>query len=175
MTGDVSVSIGIQRITFHKNGIVGHVTVIANPEAAYVRGDAFTLATYMGFSAPQAAKYADRWIIIPKAAQAYPEVARDVMLGTVIADLRPPTPTALAPATSIGGSNVVAVRGTTRKKGEPDVVVTLYAAATGALLPRQEVVTAGKARVTQILSRWNEPVHVTIPTGATPVSSTTTI
>src|SRR4051794_37403473 len=43
IVGDAAVDRGIQRITYRKGAGAGHITVVVVANAAYVRGDTFTL------------------------------------------------------------------------------------------------------------------------------------
>lgn len=170
IVGDADVSMGAQYITWHKGGHVGHVTVIANATAAYVRGDAFALASYMLFPAAGASKYANRWIVIPKGASGYPTVSAGVRLKPAINALKPTGTLARVPNTVYGGQKVLGVQGKSSAGGKTSLVETLYGRAAGAPLPVAVVGTRGKSRFTVILSRWNERVRVAPPTKATPVS-----
>jgi hypothetical protein len=170
--GDASVAIGIQHVTYHAHGKVGHVTVIADPGAAYLRGDAFAL-NVLGFASAAAKKYASRWILIPKSAKSYARVSAGVMLVSAIDELTRlplPPPLTLVPETTLNGRRVFGVQAKKSENGPTVAVATLYASATGLPLPVEYVGRAGNERITKVLSNWNAPVRVVIPTGATPIS-----
>jgi hypothetical protein len=167
--GDAGVAIGVQQITFHKNGRVGHVTVIATPAAAYVRGDAFTLINYMLFSVAAATKYQHRWILIPKGASGYPTVSAGVMLASVIKELFPPPHLTFAPSATFKGERVSGVQSEALRAGKPVTLVKLYARSTGQPLPVEEVATQNKLRWIQTMT-WDLPLRIATPSGATPVS-----
>src|SRR5262245_16829327 len=63
--GGVGRTQGIQRITFTQGGMTGHATVIVADRTAYVRGDAFTLHSFLGIASENAANVAGRWVRIP--------------------------------------------------------------------------------------------------------------
>jgi hypothetical protein len=170
--GDASVAIGIQHVTYHKNGKVGHVTVIADPAAAYLRGDAFAL-NLLGFAPAAATKYASRWILIPKSAKSYARVSGGVMLVSAIDELSqlplPPRLT-LVPETTLNGRRVFGVQAKKSENGRTVVVVALYASATGPPLPVEYVARARNGRLTKVLSEWNKPVRIVTPSGSIPIS-----
>jgi hypothetical protein len=168
IVGDAGGSQGIQRVTFRKAGETGHVTVIVAANIAYVRGDAFTLASFMGFKPSAAAKYANRWFLIPPGGTGYAKVAAAVRFASTISQLTVPGRPAGVPAATIAGRRVVGVRGTSTDKGIA-VVVTLYGRATGPRLPVRETVTRGALRGVVTFSRWNEPVQVAVPKNAVPL------
>ncbi|MGH3050810.1 MAG: hypothetical protein ACRDLK_11695, partial [Gaiellaceae bacterium] len=165
MVGDVGKSAGTQRISYREGKKTGHVTVVVAHRMAYLRGDAFTLQNYMGFTAAQTSSYANRWIAIPSSDQAYGPVAAAVTLGSALDDLTPKGTLARVAPTTIGGRKVVGVRGTSVQSGKT-VANTLYGRATGAALPVREVATSAGVRVVSVLSRWNERVSVSVPHGA---------
>jgi hypothetical protein len=167
IVGDAGESVGVQHITWHKNGQVGHVTVIATASAAYVRGDAFALASYMLFPQAGASKYANRWIVIPKTASGYATVAAGVRFESAVAALRPPGTLTNLPRTTFHGQPVVGVQSNTQNG---KLTVSLYGRATGEPLPVAVVGARGSSRFAGIVSRWDEPVRVTPPPRATPVS-----
>lgn len=170
--GDASVAIGIQHVTYHENGKVGHVTVIADTAAAYLRGDAVAL-DLLGFAPAAATKYASRWILIPKSAKSYAKVSAGVMLVSAIDELTQlplPAPLTLVPETTRNGRRVFGVQAKKSENGRTVAVATLYASATGLPLPVEYVARGGNGRLTKVLGNWNAPVRVVTPTGATPIS-----
>lgn len=169
--GDVGATAGIQRITYSKAGTTGQVTVVVSARTAYFRGDAFVLVNYMGFKPAAAAKYANAWILVPHTDRDFAPVAGDVTLPSVIAGLKGPGKPRAAPGTTIDGRRVVGVQWHLRAGGR-SVVARLYARATGRPLPIEERATRGGSLVRATFSRWNEPIHVTAPNPAVPISTT---
>jgi hypothetical protein len=170
--GDAARAQGIQRITYRKTGTTGHVTVIVSADSAYVRGDAFTLINYMGFKAVPAATYANRWILVPRGDRDYATVALGVRLASTIDELKLPAPISRVPDTTVAGQHVVGVRAKVTPSPGVTATVTLYGRATGSPLPVQEVTTQPGTRFTVTLGKWNEPVRITAPAGAVPISQT---
>lgn len=168
IAGDAGAASGTQRITFTRNHRTGHVTVVVAGDAAYIRGDAFTLVDFMGFAAGPARKYAGRWIGIPRASREYAPVAAGVTYASVVAQLAIVGPYRVGRATTISGVRAVAVRAHAPPSQGVSAVVTLYLRSPGAL-PVEEVGTDGRTRLIVVLGRWNESVSVRAPRGAVPI------
>jgi hypothetical protein len=139
------------------------VTVIATGRAAYVRGDAFTLANYIGATTAAAKKYAGVWIRFTPKDKGYKNTIAGVTLASEIGQLAPAAPLRTVRHVTIGGVSVFGVRGVTPASQPPPAEDTIYARAVGAPLPVKQVVKLGKQRLTVTLSRWNEPIHLQIP------------
>jgi len=170
--GDVGGNQGSQLITFRKGAKTGHVTVIVSARTAYIRGDAFTLVNYMGLKAAPAAKYADVWILIPRTNSFYSTVAQAVTLSSTINELRLSKPLSMLPQTTVDGQRVVGVVGKPSSSSTSSATAKLYARAAGSPLPVKQISTQGTTRSTVVFSNWNEPVHVTVPATALPISTT---
>jgi hypothetical protein len=169
MIGDAGRAQGMQRITFRKSGRTGHVTVLVSAHTAYVRGDAFTLTNFMGFKPRAATKYANTWIVIAHDTAAYAPVAAAVTLASTVTEIGPRGTLAPVRTTTLGGTRVRAVRGTSTVQGTT-MVDTVYARATGAPLPVVETATQGANRTRTTFSRWNEPVRVRVPSHSVPIA-----
>jgi hypothetical protein len=171
MVADVGRGRGIQRITFTSHGHSGPATILIAGHSAYIRGNAFTMRNFFGFPAEKAKQYAGKWISIPSTSSGYPALAADATFASFLADLFPTKHLALVRAT-IGGKKSVGVRGTARQGGVK-LVATVYAPATGAPLPFEvKAVPAAKPGTALTrMSRWNEPVPVTAPANAVPIST----
>ena len=171
IVSDVGRGRGIQRITLTSQGSSGPATVLVVGRSAYIRGSVFTLHEYFPFTQAQAARYAGKWISIPSTSGAYSAVAADATFASFLADLLPSKNLALVRAT-IAGRRSVGLRGTVRQ-GNLKLLETVYAPARGAPLPFEEkAVSVGQpgTGLTR-MSRWNEPVHVTAPADAVPIST----
>jgi hypothetical protein len=167
--GDAGATQGIQRITFRTAGKTGHVTVMFVANSAYLRGDAFTLVDYLGFTAGAAAAYAGRWILVPHSDSAYSTIAAGVTFTSAIGELKLSAPLTRVPDTTIAGRRVIAVRGKS-STAPGSVAATLYAQAAGPPLPVREVARAGTTSAVVTFSRWNEPVRLSVPASAAPIS-----
>jgi hypothetical protein len=168
LDSDAARTTGIQRITFQKNGITGHVTVLVVAHAAYFRGDSFTLQNFMGLKTSAATKFAARWIRVPQTDPAYASIATDVTLPSLIAGLHINGLLILVPESAIGRQRVIGVRGTV---GQPPVAAALYARAHGAPLPVGEIEQGGAVAATSLFSGWNEPVRVQGPARAVAIAT----
>ena len=160
---DVGTTVGIQRLTLIETGHTGHVTVIATPKAAYVRGDAFTLVNYIGAKASAAVKYDGVWIKFTPKDAGYKNTIAGVTLASAISQLEPAAPLRTIRHVTIGGVKVFGVRGVTPTGQPPPAADTIYARAVGDPLPVKQVVKLGKQRLSVTLSRWNEPIQLHIP------------
>jgi hypothetical protein len=168
---DVAQRRGIQRITFTRHGSSGSATVLVVRHTAYFRGTAFTLRNYFALSPEQASRYAGKWISVPSSAKSYTPVAADATLASFVAHLLPRKHLAVVRAT-IAGRKLVGVRGAVREAGLR-VVETVYAPAGGEPLPFElKAAPVGHPGTNVVrMSRWNEPVHVTAPAHAVPIST----
>jgi hypothetical protein len=162
---DAGPTSGIQRITFRQDGRSGHVTVVVAKHTAYVRGDAFTLESFLGFTAADAKKFAGTWMLIPGSSHAYPTVAEDVTYDSAVDGLRPAGALANVAGRKLGGRRVVGVRGTTTASGQR-VVDTLWLAARGQKIPVSRSIVAKSGQVTITFSDWGKRVNIHAPKGA---------
>ncbi len=166
---DVATTEGIQRITYSVGGKTGTVTVLVKAGTAYLRGDGFVLTTYLGFKAPASAKYSNTWIRVPRSDRAYASISAAVTLPSTIDEFRLGGPLSFLPEKTVAGQKVTGIRGTI---GKPAAQATLYARAHGTPLPVGEVETYGSGLDETLLSRWNEPVHVSVPARAVSIGAT---
>jgi hypothetical protein len=171
MVSDVGRGRGIQRITFTSHGHSGPATVLVARRTAYIRGNAFTLQSFFGFTKAQAARYASKWISVPSAHPAYSDLTADATFASFLADLLPKKHLKLARAT-IAGKKAVGVRGTVRQ-GSVTVVEVVFAPARGTPLPIEAKAAPSGEPGTSLtrMSRWNEPVHVVAPANGVPSST----
>jgi hypothetical protein len=168
IVGDAAADRGIQRITFHRLGQTGRVTVVVVANMAYIRGDAFTLAGYLGFPASAAARYAGRWISIPHGHPAFAPVAEAVRLRSTLVDVSVHPPFTRLARTTVGGEPVVGIKGRAAA-GQPGAAI-LYVRARGTPLPVAAIEEQNGAQARLTFSRWNEPVHVKAPAKAVPIA-----
>lgn len=172
MVCDVANDRGIQRISITKGGRTGHVIVLVVHRTAYIRGDAFAMHAYMGFSTTQASRYHGRWISIPHSFPSYGTVAAAVTLPSFVHHLGFNGSSLSAVTGTFGGRKVTGVRRHARFEGLP-TVETMYARAHGTPLPVAVVqVAASKGyRDTLTMSHWNEAVHVSAPAHPVPITT----
>ena len=169
MVADVAGTRGIQRIGFTLQGKSGNFTVIVVKGVAYLRGDAFALHGYLGFTAAQASAYHGRWIAVPPGNARYRDLAASVTLPSFLHDIYPTAPLALVPAT-LRGRKVTGVRGISRGPGVKFYEALLPDAKRRPLAVSDIDPTKGFLDAIRI-SRWNERVHVTAPAGAVPIAT----
>ena len=155
IAGDVATTQGMQAITFTQNARTGHVAVLVIDDTAYFRGDAFALQAFMGVPAANAAKYAGRWVRVPKSATQYAAVAAGATLPSFSASL--------------------GVNGTVRKV-EGGLTITTN---TGSLrlflrpnhLPTRETGRGSGGTLAMTIGGWNTPVRVAAPAQTVPVQT----
>ena len=169
LVGDVAAGRGVQQITISRGAKTGHATIRVIHSTAYLRGDAFTLHTYMEIPAAQATALAGRWIAIPRTSPAYAPLAADVTFASFRSDLLPQHHLSVVNGT-IGATKVTGLHGTSHA-GSITVTETVYAPASKTPLPievTQSVHGANPATARTTLSRWNEAVRVAAPAHAIP-------
>jgi hypothetical protein len=164
IVGDAAIDRGIQRITFRKGPQTGHVTVLVVENTAYVRGDALALQSYMGFSSADASAAAGKWVRVEHTHAWFSTVAAAVRLGSTIDELRLSVEDPLESAgnTTLNGRRVAIIRGRIARSGN-GATATLYVQTDGERLPVAEIERQGTKIASTVLSRWNEPVHVSAP------------
>jgi hypothetical protein len=167
--GDAAADRGVQYVTYRAGGHTGHVTVRVVANTAYIKGDAFALTSYVGFSAAQAAKYAGKWVLIPHTSSAFKSVAAAVRLGSNIDELQLSPPFTKLGTSTMQGQRVIGIRGRETQNGIT-ATATLYVRAAGAPLPVSEVATEGTIHASVVFSKWNERVTVSAPSGAVTLS-----
>jgi len=167
---DVGLTEGSQQITFTQGKKSGKVTVLVSAGTAYIRGDAFTLTTYLGFKQAGATKVAGQWVQIPHGDRSYASIAEAVTLSSTIDELRLNGPLTLLPASTVAGQKVVGIRGKTVAK--PPAAGIVYVSTQPKPLPVGQIETIGGGLAEMLFSHWNEQVHVAVP--ANPVAIATT-
>ena len=172
MVCDVANDRGIQRISITKHGQTGHVTVLVVHNTAYIRGDAFAMHAYMGFSSSEAARYHGHWISISRGYPAYHTVAAAVTLPSFVHELHFPSSSLTRVSGTFAGRKVVGVRRVGTLEGLK-AVQTLYARANGTPLPVElvQVARAKGYRDSVVMSHWNERVLVTAPAHSVPITT----
>ena len=173
IVADVGEKEGMQQITITDHGQTGHVSTLVSGDAAYMRGDALGMRLYYGFSKANATKYAGKWISVPSSNPGYPTVSTFLTFPSFISHLfLPVTNPSLVPRGSLIG-----VRGTVHGQAGVTVTATVFAPAHGKPLPVKQTAASsshlGAGMVT--MSDWNEPVHVSAPANAVPITSITTV
>jgi hypothetical protein len=176
IVADAGETEGTQQVTITDHSQTGHVTTLVSGDAAYLRGDAFGMRAYFGFTKAQATKYAGKWISVPSSNPGYATISGDLTFPSFVSHLFPPmTNLSLVPRGSLTG-----VRGTVHGQAGVTVTATVFAPAHGKPLPAKQTATSsghlghlGAGVVT--MSDWNEPVHVSAPANAVPITSIKTV
>lgn len=168
--GDVATDRGMQQITVHLGGETGHFTVLLVKQTVYLRGDRAALHDYLGFPSTAARKYAGRWISVPRTSAAYGTLAADMTLASVVADHMPSSHLTVVQG-KVGGKSVIGLRGVTTVGGT-STTSTLYVRSASNALPLEATDVSSKQGFSDrvVFSRWSEPVTVTAPAHAIPLS-----
>jgi hypothetical protein len=163
IVGDAARDRGSQRITVTRSGKTGHVVVLVIANTAYLKGDVFTLQSYMGFPSSQATKFAGKWLRIRHGSQGFTAVAAAVRLDSAVSELAMRAPLGDGGTETIDGVRTVGIASAYTRAGVR-VKETLYVRASGTPLPVSEVTAAGShGTLTVALQRWNMPVRVSAP------------
>jgi len=165
---------GTQSINFHLGSKAGQISIILVGTTVYIRGNAFGLQEYMGFSATAGQKEAGRWVSIeePDATLVtiYEAVAAGLTVSSTVSELEmtgPLTPTA---ARTVAGQRVVGVRGTTLVNSEaPSTPQVLYLKSTGEHLPVEAVQNLKDETSSEVLGPWGQAPSVQAPGGSVPL------
>jgi hypothetical protein len=170
IVGDAAARRGVQRIMYENSGRSGRATVLVAARTAYLRGDAFTLRGFLGFTKAQAKRYAHAWISVLPTSRAYHSLAAAVTLGSLLTEIYPQADLTLA-RTKLHGRRLIGVRGAARHDGVPFVEI-VFARAHGSRLPVEELETALQTsfRSRTVFGPWNGKVPVHVPAHAVPFS-----
>ncbi len=145
------------------------VTVIVIADTAYIRGDAFALANYLGFKSTPAATYAGRWVRFPHTDRDYAPIAPGVTLSSLVDEIALRGQLSIAPITKIDGQRVLVVRGpASSSKGT--IVGIVYARAAGSPLPVKLITKRGTLSLTMTFNLWNERIDRAAPKGSVVIS-----
>ena len=173
---DVSGTQGKQTIT----GDTGSSLTLVVGNAAYVQGDSKFLGSSMGFPASAASGLAGRWISFQPSDQNYSEVVAGDTLSSALSEATPTGTLKLVASPNINGQAVVAISGALpadQTTGGTTGTEILYVAKAAPYLPVGAVIHEtqsgqyGTSTVT--FSAWGEPVNLTAPSNAVPISSLT--
>jgi hypothetical protein len=180
IAGDVSRTGGQQTIVADIGGQVGHVTVSLVDGAAYFRGDEAGLQNFMQLPAGLAAEYTNQWISLAKDDPGYAGVAAGLTTASALSQVAIAQPLTLHGLTRKMGQRVLIIDGTDRQTPSGatkpvTIPVKLYVKASGKPLPvlysATSVVDGHPVSQSVSFSHWQEPVSVSAPVGAVPMSS----
>ncbi len=159
-SGEQSVTIGTKE----------KATVILLDNVAYITGNRPAVTGFFGFPKNLGPTLAGKWISFQPTDQGYSTVSAGVTLSSALKEITPTGPLSMGRTTKVGGKSVVGIAGKV-----PGGHETLYVATTGAPLIVEAQASghsgthSGTDRIT--FSRWGEPVNLSAPTGAIPLSA----
>jgi hypothetical protein len=168
---DSSDGAGRQEITISGGE---HAIVLVVGKVTYIQGNEAALTGYFGFPAAAATRLVNRWISFRPGDTGYQQVTSGVTLAGLASELELTGPLTIKALGTVVGQSVVGVHGTVPASvGAPaGSKATLYVAASGRALPvSYQIDRADSLRLTVTFSRWGEPVHLTAPPRAIPVTS----
>jgi hypothetical protein len=147
---------------------------------AYFEGDELGLATFMGLPQAIAVKYANQWISLTPSDTGFSAVASGLTTSSALHQIPISKPLSLRGTSEKSGRRVLAVggfasgtpAGSTKKV---TIAARLYVEAKGRALPvlytANRTVDKQKESASISFSGWGEPISVTTPSGAVPISS----
>lgn len=165
---------GTQSINFHVGSKAGEISIILVGTTVYIRGNAFGLQEYIGFSATAGQKEAGRWVSIaePDATLVtiYEAVAAGLTVSSTVSELAMTGPLTLTAAKTVAGQRVIGVQGTTLVNSEaPSTPQVLYLKSTGEHLPVEAVQNLKDETSSELLGPWGQAPSVQVPGGAVPL------
>jgi hypothetical protein len=168
---DAGKTEGVQHVTFIVGKEKAHSQIVVTGGVAYLRGDALGLRLNLSLTKTQAAKYANKWISIPKSDPAYAATAGGDTMSSVVDELAPHGKLNLVSA-KLHGVRVIGVRGVSGS-GKKQMAEVLLTRAHGKRLPLAEDILEPSKHVLghTTFSKWNEPVSVTAPASSTSIAA----
>ncbi len=169
---DAGTTEGSQQVTFRQGKTSGHEAILDVGGVGYLRGDAFTLQNFNGFTAKAAKHYASEWLSVKKSDQAFGSVTSGLLLATIATQIDIPPPQLVTGTQTLHGLKVKVLQATFQSStNNGATMVNLDVRSSGTPLPVQETI-AGPSTGAEVFSDWNELVHVVAPRFAIPFSST---
>lgn len=177
LLSNVTKTDGEQLVTITSGKKTGHVETLLVDDVAYFRGDETGLDDFTEFGAARSKKWADTWISVTSSQAGYSDLTSALQVDSAAEQYvkLPGTLTKGSP-TSISGVDVFGVNAVdTETAGKLEL--TMYVQTHGPTLPVEvrgvttTTSTGGTEQVTVGFSKWGEPVTVTAPTGAVPITT----
>jgi hypothetical protein len=169
LVADVGAKEGIERAILTDHGQTGPAAVIVSGGSAYLRGNAFTLRVYFGFTKAQATKYAGKWISVPSSNPGYATVSAGVTFPSYLSQLFQP----LTKLSLVTAGGLIGVHGMAPGQTGATVSAAIFAPAHGEPLPvKQTAKSSGNLGAGVVtMSNWGEAVHVPAPRDVVPVKT----
>jgi hypothetical protein len=169
ITGDAGPNEGQQTLTEGAQS----ATVIYVDRVAYVRATSASLAQSTLGDAVSGTAAVGRWVSVTSSDRDYAAVSGGLTLSSALGQLLDwPNQLAMGRPTTVDGQQVVPITGEVRLSGGgPTVRATLDVTRTARPLPLEMNATSAATSETVIFSHWGDPVTITAPSGAQPVTS----
>jgi hypothetical protein len=149
----------------------GRASTLLTGGAAYLSGNSAGMTSYFGLPSTLIQTLAGRWISVQATDAAFESVTANLSLPAALAEVTPSGKLVAGKRLRVRGQNVRSIAGTAPGGGGR---LTLFVAADARSLPVQAVESQGSGTSARgeivTFSRWGEPVHVSAPTGAVPIS-----
>jgi hypothetical protein len=168
---DAAPDSGRQEVSVN-NG--AQATIIQVGDLVYVRGNETALTSFFGLTTTLSGQLSDRWFSLTSSDAGYAQVTEDVALPSVAGEMKLAGPLTLTGRTTVDGQAVEGVHGTVPAGlGAPTgSTATIYITITGRHLPVEYTGGGSTAQTVATYSEWGEQVHLTPPSGATSLTST---
>ena len=165
---DSSLDSGKQTVAIGK----GLASTLLTGGAAYISGNSAGMTSYFGLPSSLVPKVAGHWISVQPSDAAFKSVTANMSLSSALSQVTPAGKLVAGKRLKVDGQRVKAIAGTAPGGGGR---LTLFVSTDARSLPVQAVesVGSGKSASGEIVtfSRWGEPLHVSAPSGAIPISA----
>jgi hypothetical protein len=170
ISGDALPTVGRQ-VASGNDGAA--MTELVRPGSTYVRGNAAALTGFLGLSAKEASKLANRWLVLHAGNPNYQSITQGVTADSLLSSITPVGSLTKTKLEKVSRQSVVGVVGKAPSgSGMPvGAMATLWVAAAGKPLPvaAEEVSGSDRVEVLFLRSSWGEKVTgVSAPRGAVP-------
>jgi len=173
ITGDASQNEGRQSVVQGTQ----HIQVVYVGGVAYVQGDSGGLTSAMGMTASVAKTYANKWIAVHSTDSLFKSIVSAVSLAGTLEQLNPSGKLTLTKASTVGGQQVVGVKG--GLPGTPQSGVTgtstLFVSASKPTVPVKFSGTASEGTQhvvdTGTFTNWGKALNLSAPAGSVAYSS----
>jgi hypothetical protein len=161
---DAGRSDGRQTVTLTNKGKSNSVVAELIKGALYIKGDAAILTSYLALSQATANELAGHWFGVPKSSGYYAQVAEGLTISTGMAEVTMTNSVTSAPALTVNGVKVGALKGTSVKSAlEPSFKETFYFSAAKLPLPVEVTQSVEGSLGTIIFNHWNEKFTLVAP------------
>jgi hypothetical protein len=167
VSGDAGPDAGSQELASGAS----RARLIVLPRGAYFSGNRSGLSAFFGMPSADITRVGTRWVAVASSSASYAQF-RSSVESRLFTSYLPTSKTVDVQHAAIAGRSVDVLVWTTTS-GSETLHYRLTVAATGAMLPIEDVAVSGKNHDTTIFSRWGERLHVRVPTRTVALTSLT--